>query len=367
MVSHRPKMLRVRRPLTACTRDTADAELQATAVPYEGLLRLAPGLAIVAGGVAVAVLISRVVPEVSELVVAVVIGAVLTNAGLIPNAARPGLRFASSRLLRVGVVLLGLQLSAQQLVELGASRLLMVVMVVATTFAGTLWLGSLLKVSRGLSLLVATGFSICGASAIAAMDGVADTDEEDVAFAVALVTLCGTLAMATLPVVGQLIGLDAVELGTWIGSSVHDVGQVVAAAGSQGDGVLAAAIVVKLSRVVLLAPLVVGVTLWQGRHTGRRDRAATGGVLRPTQLLPIFVVGFLLAIALRSSGLVPSDWLSAAKTAQNLFLSAALVGLGTGVQFSRLQRLGPRPAVLGAISWFWVAGISLALIAVFGA
>lgn len=311
--------------------------------------RLMPGLALVAACVASAFGISRVVPSASPLVLSVVLGALLANLGWVPDTARPGTTFAAKRLLRAGVVLLGLQLAVADVFDLGARGLALVVVVVAATFFGTQWAGRRLGLSPGLSLLVATGYSICGASAVAAMEGVSDADEEDVAYAVGLVTLCGSLCILVLPALRGPLGLDATAFGTWVGASVHDVGQVVATASTGGAVALQAAIVVKLTRVVMLAPLVAGVSISRRRH-GAIAESSRAGAARPP-LLPLFVVGFLAAVALRSTGVVPEGILDIARTVERLLLCAALVGLGTGVQFARLRKVGGRPLVLGLGAW----------------
>ncbi|HEX7276477.1 MAG TPA: putative sulfate exporter family transporter [Acidimicrobiales bacterium] len=323
-----------------------------------------PGLALVAGGVAVATGVSRLVPSVSPLVVAVVAGAVLTNVGLVPNACRPGTELAARRLLRIGIVLLGLQLAVGDVLRLGAPRLAVVAVVVAATFLGTRWLGSRLGVDPGLSLLIATGFSICGASAVAAMKGVSDADEDDVAFSIGLVTLCGSLAILLLPLVRRPLGLDDGAFGAWVGASVHDVAQVVATAASGGAAALQAAVVVKLTRVVLLAPMVSAVTVRRRRRSD--PGVAVEGARRPP-LVPLFVAGFLGAVVLRSTGLLPGGVLDGLRTAETLVLAAALFGLGTGVRLARLRRLGGRPLLLGLAAWVLVASVSYVGIRLVGA
>ena len=217
------------------------------------------------------------------------------------------------------------------------------------TFFGTQLLGRVLRIPPARSLLVATGFSICGASAVGAMKEVAGGDEEDTGTAIALVTLCGTLAIFLLPALRGPLGLDPTAFGTWVGASVHDVGQTVATA-SRVDGALTTAIVVKLSRVVLLAPLVAGVAL-------ARRRSSTVGTGRPA-VLPLFVVGFLGAIVVASTGWVPSGVLAAAKLAQEVLLVAALVGLGTGIHVAMLRRTGARALALGLSSWVLVGTVA---------
>src|SRR3954454_11274471 len=128
----------------------------------------------------------------------------------------------------LGVVLLGLQLGLGQVLGLGGGTVLAVAATVLVAFFGTLLVGRALGVSPGLGLMVATGFSICGASAIAAMDSVTDNDKRDVATAVTLVTLYGSAAIGLVPLLGALLGLRPEQLGAWAGVSVHEVAQVVA-------------------------------------------------------------------------------------------------------------------------------------------
>jgi len=293
--------------------------------------------------------VAAVLPGVNASTVAVVLGALAVNLGLHRPLLRPGTRFAASRLLRVAVVLLGLQLGLPQLERLGGAGLVVVAVTVAVTFAGTRLLGRALRLPAALSLLIATGFAICGASAVAAMREVAGGDDDDAGVAIALVTLCGSLAILLLPELRTPLGLAPDGFGSWVGASVHDVGQTVATA-SRVPGALQAAVVVKLSRVVLLAPLVAGVGL-------ARRRAGVAVARRPPPV-PLFVAGFLAAVAVASTNLLPAGLLAAAKTTQTVLLAAALVGLGTGISARTLRRTGGRALLLGAASWVLVAAVA---------
>ncbi len=314
---------------------------------------VAPGLVAVAGLTGLAWAVAGLFPALSTLVVAVAVGAVIANTVGVPARLQPGLAFAGRRLLRAGVVLLGLRLSIGDVGALGVDGVAVVATTVAATFSGVQWLGRRMGLGRDLSLLVATGYSICGASAIAAVDGTTRADEEEVAAAIGLVTLFGTASIVTLPLVGGWVGFDDATFGAWVGAATHDVAQVVAAASTAGPTAVSAAVVVKLTRVALLAPLVTGVSLQRRRTSAAHP---VGG--RPP-LLPLFVVGFLAAVAVRSTGSVSADALSWAQTAEGLVLAAAMVGLGTGVRLDRLRRLGPRPLLLGVAAWIIVAGVSL--------
>ncbi|OZM78180.1 YeiH family protein [Pseudonocardia sp. MH-G8] len=319
---------------------------------------LLPGVLAAAIATGIAFGASALLPAVSALTVAVVLGVLVGQ--LMPGSARAGLRFATSRFLRLGVVLLGLQLGLNEVFGLGAATVIAVVVTVLVAFAGSLLLGRVVGVSPGLGLMVATGFSICGASAIAAMDSVAETDEEDVATAVTLVTLYGSAAIALVPLVGRSLGMSAPQLGAWAGLSVHEVAQVVAAASPAGSAAVGVAVVVKLTRVALLAPMVAGVSLVQ------RHRCGAGGGKRPP-LVPLFVLGFLATMLLRSTGIVAPAVASAAQVLTTLLFAAALFGLGSAVRIGALLRTGRRGLVLGALSTGLVALAGLAALTLAGA
>lgn len=319
---------------------------------------LLPGLAVV-GVVAALAFAVAAWSGVSPLVVGIALGAVVANGITLPAVLLPGVAFAARSLLRVGIVLLGLRLSLGDLAGLGADGLLVVAMVVVVTFVGTQLLAKRLGIGPELGLLVATGYSICGASAIAAVNGVVHADEEETAYAITLVTICGTLSIFALPAIADLVGLAGAQFGTWVGASVHDVGQVVATASHGDAAAVEAATVVKLTRVVLLAPLVALVALDRRRRRRTLSLSAAANdpfVEEQPPLLPLFVVGFLVAILLRTSGLLSDGALDVAAHAEKILLTVALVGMGMAVRVSRMRRLGARPLVLGLLAWVLVAG-----------
>jgi uncharacterized integral membrane protein (TIGR00698 family) len=323
--------------------------------PLPGLL---PGLLVAAAGTAAAFVVNLLLPVVSALTVAVVLGVLVGQR--LPTSTRAGLGWTTKKFLRLGVALLGLQLGIGDVLGLGAGTVAAVVATVVLAFAGTLLIARLIGVSSGLGLIVATGFSICGASAIVAMDSVTRTDKEDVATGITLVTLYGSAAIALVPMVGNALDMTPEHLGAWAGLSVHEVAQVVAAASPAGAAAVAVAVVVKLTRVVLLAPMVAGMSILQ-----RRRGAVTESGKRPP-LVPLFVLGFLAAMSLRSTGALPAPVLSAAQVLTTLLFAAALFGLGTGVRLGSLLRSGRRGLTLGAASTLLVGLVGLAALATTG-
>ncbi len=326
---------------------------------------LVPGVLLVVLGVGLAQVGHVLLPEVALVTWSVLLGAVAANTGLVPGAAEPGLRLASRKLLRIGVALLGLSLSVDAIVGLGLPVIVLVVVTLLATLVATNWLGRHMGLGSARSLLLATGFAICGASAIAAIQSSTDADDDDVALAVAMVTLCGTAMMLTLPLLQQPLQLTGHEMGVWIGASVHDVGQVVGAASAVGASALGVAVVVKLTRVLMLAPLVSVVSAMRSRRASA-DGVPVPGARRPP-LVPLFVVGFVGCMALRSLVVLPQPLLDGLGVAQSVALAAALFGMGTGVRVKTLLRGSGRATLLAVGSTLLIATVSLAGVHVLGA
>lgn len=282
---------------------------------------------------------------------------------VVAGRARPGLDFAGKHLMRAGIVLLGLKVSVGDVLGLGWLSLLLISGVVLASFAGTYGLARLLRLPGDASLLIATGFSICGASAIGAMAAVRRIKHQDTVLPVALVTLCGTLAIGVLPLLMHPLKLSPEQFGAWTGASVHDVGQVVATAQTAGTAALAIAVVVKLTRVVLLAPIVAAAGLHQRvQHVRRRANGSAeaddvDGRFPP--IVPLFVVGFIAMVAVRSLGWAPPELLEAAAVAQDILLASALFGLGSAVRVRTLIHTGGRAALVALGSWLIIASLGL--------
>lgn len=332
---------------------------------------LLPGLTVVAAAVGLSTSLSRVLPGVGATVVAVVCGVALTNLGGLHRSLRPGLRFAARRLLRLAIVLLGLGIALPEVLALGWRALMVIAAATGGTFLATRWIGGRIGVGPRRSLLIATGVSVCGAAAVAAMHEVAGGDDDDAAGAVGVVVLYGSATIVVLPPLARLLGLTEHQFGMWAGASVHEVAQVAAIGAAAGAGVLTSAVVVKLARVVLLAPIV-GLTSATLRRTARRTAPvrpaggpqATGAGWRPP-VMPLFVVGFVAMVIARSAGVVPAEITRRLPEVTGMLLTAALFGLGTGVNLRELAR-GGRSLLLGGLATVLIGVVSLLGVLVVG-
>jgi len=205
-----------------------------------------PGLGLIAAVVAVAFQINSFQPAISPLALCVGFGFLIANFATWPTFAAAGTALSSKKLMRIGVALLGAQVSVVSLKAIGIEGVITVILVVSITIFGILGLSKLFKMSGDLGLLIGVGFGVCGATAVAAIRPQTRATEEETSYAIALISLCGTLSIFVLPFLGNLIGLSDETFGAWAGAAVHDVGQVIAAASVWSDEAVKSAIVIKL-------------------------------------------------------------------------------------------------------------------------
>lgn len=305
----------------------------------------------VCAAAALATVVGLLFPLASPLLVALVIGVVVTNTRLADRPAMQGQDRLTKLLLRWGVVLLGLKLPLDAVIGIGFGGVAAVVGTVLTTYYGTLALGRRLGLEPRFVTLLAAGFSICGAAAIAAVSDTVRARQRDVALAVALVTVFGSAMIAFIPWAASVNGLDDAQAAVWAGASIHEVAQVVAAGSVLGGGAVALATTVKLGRVAMLAPM----SILAAR------RSETDGAASPP-VLPWFVVGFMVAVVVRSTGLLPEAVVVASGVVTNVLLAAGMFGLGLGIRVRELWPVPVRALLLATLSTAIAAGASLALI-----
>lgn len=362
--------------------------------------RIGPGLLLSLAVGAFTLALSHIIPAASPALVAIVLGTLAANTVLRRPATEkvllPGLRVSSRTVLRIGIALLGLQLALGDVLELGPLTLLTVVAVVGLGMGAGLLAGRLLHLPLTQTILVSCGFSICGAAAVAAASsalegtarGARDDREQDrsvqaerggvqletqTATAIALVVLFGTLMIPLVPLLAVALDLPAPGSGTWAGASILEVAQVVAAGSMMGTDALGTAVLVKLARVLMLAPVIAIVTAVmlraastrRGSAEHRDDLPQEGGSparvdrARPP-IMPMFVLAFLVAVGVRSLGIVPSPALDLLSTVQALLLASAMFALGTGLRADLLRQVGGRPVALAAILAVVVLAVGLA-------
>lgn len=326
---------------------------------------IAPGLLAAVAIAIVARLAAQLVPPaISEVLIAVLLGIVVANAGILPRATGPGLRFTVQRVLRLGIILLGARLSLGDVAQIGAGALGLVLLTMTAAFTFTLIASRLASLPPRLALLIGVGTAVCGNSAIVATAPVIDAEEREVSFAVATITLFGTLAVFAYPLIGHALGLASQVFGVWTGVAVNDTSQVVAASAAYSSEARDIATVVKLVRNTLMAPLIVLIAWWWGRRATVAEDEVRSGAFRA---FPLFVLGFLFMALLRTVGVIDRSLAAPIDQVATACILVALSAVGLSTRVAQLRTIGPRPFYVGFGTAVLIAVLSLTAIVALGA
>lgn len=323
---------------------------QLSTTPRTALRRLAvwtPGLALAAAIAALAWTLGEWAPlrglGLSALTLAIVLGIAVGNTAFarIAAAAGPGVDLCRSRLLRLGIVLYGFRVGFQDLAAVGIAGLVVDVVVVASVFGLAVWLGTRwLKLDRETAMLIGAGSAICGAAAVMATEPVLRARAHQVSVAVATVVVFGTIGMFVYPWLYPHLGMSEHAYGLYVGSTVHEVAQVVVAGQAIGATAASTAVIEKMLRVMLLAPFLL---LLSARGT----RGADG--TRPKLAMPWFALAFIAISGLHSLLPLPPAWTAAIVQLDTALLAMAMAALGLRTQLSAIRQAGARPLLLAAL------------------
>jgi uncharacterized integral membrane protein (TIGR00698 family) len=316
---------------------------------------------------------------VDAILIAIALGMALRNTLPVPALFGAGIKCSVKRVLPFAIVFLGAKLNFFDIVRVSAQALLISVICVIAALSLTLWLCRRTGVGTKLGLLIGVGTAICGGTAIAVIAPVIEAEDEDMAFAVTAITLYGLVSIAVFPLLGAAMAMSQLQFGIWAGVGIHATPQVMAAGFAYGSEAGDIAVIVKLVRVLLLAPMVVGVGAWYARSV-RRHRAHVPRRTDWRALFPPFILGFVtLALAntlhllpdftvhLRPSVLwpaqdVPVAMAGLATRGSAFLITVAMAGVGLGVNVRGLVRVGLKALYVGAFATVVLAGFSLALL-----
>ena len=272
-------------------------------------------------------------------------------------------------------MLLGASVSAATVMAAGPALLGGIAAVVVLAIAASYGLGRMLGLPHRMAVLVACGNSICGNSAIAAVAPVIGADGEDIAAAIAFTAVLGVLVVLLLPLAAPLLSLTGLQYGVLAGLTVYAVPQVLAATAPLGVVAVHMGTLVKLVRVLMLGPVVLGLTLLTRRMRDETDEPAphltagerpAPGKLALHRLVPWFIVGFLSLAAVRSAGLIPAAALPPIATAANLLTIVSMAALGLGTDLKVVARAGGRVTAAVTLSLLALGAVSLGLIRALG-
>lgn len=323
----------------------------------------------------------------SGVPVAIVLGLLLRNTLPLPASINPGLKFATTTILRAGIVLVGIRLSVFDVVKLGIAGLPVVLAAIVTGLLFVTWFNRKLGLPPRLGTLIAAGTSICGVTAIVSTAPAIEADEREVAYAVANVVAFGLFGMLVYPYLAHAVLGSSETIGLFLGTAVHDTSQVVGAALTykqvyNDDIVLRVATVTKLTRNIFLAGVIPLLT-WM-HIKSQSASGALGASGAKTSLVPGFVVGFLAMAIVRSFGdwtltsngaafgvWSAAQWASTTKSlgdywASQILLGTAMAAVGLNTNFAVFKGVGLKPFVVGMAGALVVGAVGMTMAVIFG-
>ena len=305
----------------------------------------------------------------SILTMAILIGIAIGNMPIykfLIASCGSGINFSKQKVLRLGIILYGFRLTFQDIGIVGLNGIIIDVLTLASTFLLAAYLGvKFFKLDRDTSILIGAGNSICGAAAILATEPILEASNERVAVAISTIVIFGTFAIFLYPVIYSYAILNYPEyltpsqFGVYIGSTVHEVAQVVATANAIGDEVTNTAVIAKMVRVIMLAPFLIALSAYVSiseKAINSSSSGSTGSSKKSllAKFFPVFAIFFLFAIGVNSSGIVSQSVREMLITIDNFLLALAMGALGLTTHLSAIAKAGIKPIQLAAILFIWL-------------
>ena len=299
----------------------------------------------------------------SPLIVGIILGMIYANSlrNHLPETWVPGILFCTKQVLRAGIVLYGFRLTFQSVVAIGLPAILIdTIIVTATIFIG-LFVGRLMKMDRDLALLTSTGSAICGAAAVLGAEPVVKSEPHKTAVAVSTVVIFGTLSMFIYPAMYRsgILDLTPEQMGLYTGSTLHEVAHVVGAGTAMGKEISDTAIIVKMIRVMMLAPVLVIMSFALARSAVKavsNGVKGAGAAKRGKITIPWFAFGFLAVIGFNSFDLLPHTVVDGINNVDTFMLTMAMTALGAETSIEKFKKAGAKPFILAAVLYIWLLG-----------
>jgi len=322
-----------------------------------------PGIALAALIAGIALFLNAQYPPLSPVIVAIIVGLLINNVIGLPPICKQGADYCANTLLKMGIILLGIRLSFYEILNLGTMSFTIIIICIVLSLTLVISLSRKYNVPPKLATLIAIGTAICGNTAIVALSPVVKAKEEEVAFAVATITVFGLSAIIVYPLVGSLLDLSPIEFGTWAGTAINDTSQVVAAGFIYGESAGEVATVVKLIRNLFIAPVV----FFFSYITAKAEVDTTGNNAGPRRInyfkiFPWFVLGFLLMALVRTAGILPESMADQISFAADFLLVMALGGIGMSIGIASMRGLGLKAFLTGLLAALTVGVTSLLLV-----
>ena len=286
--------------------------------------------------------------DISPLIISIALGMLYGNTlrHKLPTQWVSGIHFTSKYILRLAIILYGFRITFQDVYHVGLAGLFLDLFSLITVFFLSLWLGrKLFRLDRDTSILIGSGFGICGAAAVLATEGVLKCETYKAATALATVVLFGTIALFLYPALQTyVLGFTDVQFGAYVGSTVHEVAQVIAIGNAISPVAEATALIVKMTRVMLLAPFLALLGLFVGKK----------GINRQGGVIPWFALVFVAVAGINSLEFLSKGVVAFVTQFDTLLLSMAMAAIGIETSFSKIKQAGLKPLYLAGILFLWM-------------
>jgi uncharacterized integral membrane protein (TIGR00698 family) len=297
---------------------------------------------------------------VEAAVIAILIGILIRNTGMLPKIFLPGIK-AFEKILILGIVLIGASLNFRNIGSQGVNMLIIILVTMAISFFVIYFLGKVFNLPTGLAVLLSVGTTICGGSAIAVTAPLIKAREEETSYAIGTIALWGLLAIILYPKIAQMLAVGDINFGVFAGTAIHSTPQVVGAGFIFSDLAGKTATAVKLVRNCFMVPVAFLIAVWYA-NTNLKGQKKEGTHVNVAKAFPWFLFGYFLLAALNTQGYFSPEGVHAFNTAGKFLILLGLAGIGLNTVFSSFKKVGLKPLFIGFIGALFVAGCSILMI-----
>jgi len=273
-----------------------------------------------------------------------------------PGLFGSGIKFASKKVLQYAIIFLGFQMNIVRVLETGRDSLFLILLSLSSAFLAAYFVGRILKIESNTNILIGVGTAICGGSAIAAAAPVIGADDQEIAQSISTIFLFNIVAVFAFPVLGRLLGMSDAGFGIWAGVAINDTSSVTAAAISFSAEALTFAVIVKLTRTLMIIPVTVGLAF-------KTPKEKNGGKIKITNVFPFFILGFIGTSLVATSGMIPAATLVLLAQLSKFMIVVAMSAIGLSTDVVSLVKNGKKPIALGFICWAAVAVATISAMA----
>ncbi|MGE7092761.1 YeiH family protein [Lysinibacillus sp. NPDC048646] len=295
-----------------------------------------------------------------QLVIAIIIGMAWRATFNVQDSWQTGISFSSKKLLRFGIILLGMRLNLADIYHAGASVFVIAILNLLFALVVVYGLTKIFHVEKKLGILTACGTAICGAAAVVAIAPQIKANEKETAVGAAIVALLGTVFTLVYTVMYSLFGLTSTQYGIFAGGTLHEIAHVIAAAAAGGNEAVDMAVIVKLTRVALLVPVAIVISIMYQRSEKGQEKKAFS-----LSIIPWFILGFLAMSAFNSLGIVPSAIAQFIVNCAYILIAMAMAGLGLNVEIKTFKQLGKKAFIAGLIGSVCLSVLGYVLVILF--